>query len=127
MFLRVLILFFCLSNAYAKTLLVGSSIHGYTLNLLDNKISIVSRDMNLSLDKKICNQSIFDRFIKKITQANKRLNTEIINDENKRGFLDIKLEQKVYSVNTLSSLGKFYYNLPRDFRKLKVQDQLVCK
>lgn len=120
--LIVITFFSYITFALADTISVNNRALRYKFNISKSRIELKGYLINLSLNKKKCNQGLFNSFYKDyLANTKSRVNSE------QPGTYNIVMNEKKYSVPKETKFGRYLYNLPLKLQKAKKLENLNCK
>lgn len=114
---------FLTATAHAAHLKVSSPRLNYQLYWDSLGLRLSSGTTNLSLARRSCNAHILDRFVQQYTNFRKLPHVKNSTQEQ----LTYQLDGKAHTVVRDSRLGRVLVLLPREVRRLKMEEALACK
>lgn len=123
MFIKALILALLVNPVIAASLNVQSTRVRYQLTWDSQSLFLVSHRMNFTMKRAECNGHILDRFNRQYQNFN-QLNRPISHE---RDRITYQLDGKQKSVSSRSRLGKVLLTLPREVKRMKMEEALACK
>ena len=124
--MKLYLIFILLSSAsisYAKKEILLFKTDGfyYELETSPRDLKIKGYLINLSFDKKDCNEYLIQSFNKMLTDAFKSIITAEDN------FHSVELNNKKYKIAKDSKLGMTLYNLPKIIKSDKLKESFLCR
>lgn len=123
MFIKVFILSLLTTPVWAISLKVQSNRINYQVTWDTQSLYLTSHSMNFSMKRSNCNGHILDRFLKQYHNFNK-LNHQRSDEIDKMTY---RLDGKMKTISSRSRLGKVLATLPREVKRMKMEEVLACK
>lgn len=123
MFIKIFILCFMTTPVWAISLKVQSNRINYQVTWDAQNLYLTSHSMNFSMKRSSCNGHILDRFLKQYHNFNK-LNHQRSDELDKMTY---RLDGKMKTISSRSRLGKVLATLPREVKRMKMEEVLACK
>ncbi|MFP5491761.1 MAG: hypothetical protein ACLGG0_09675 [Bacteriovoracia bacterium] len=123
MFIKIVVLCLMTTPVWAISLKVQSTRINYQVTWDEQSLYLTSHRMNFSMKRSSCNAHILDRFLKQYHNFNK-LNHQ---RSDERDMMTYRLDGKQKTISTRSRLGKVLTTLPREVKRMKMEEALACK
>lgn len=125
MFIKSFILCLLLSSvAYGEELNVKYGLFTYTFQYDSQRMSLIGKQLDLSIDATKCNEKMVKSFQSNLQTVLKRMTIQ--KQPNPGAVLIEASGIKSYSGRS-SREGQYFLNFPESFKKLKIKDQISCK
>lgn len=125
MFLKLLFcILFTITTASAAELRVRDSLKNYSLTYSSELVKFESKGMKLSLEKQSCNQDLLEKFSRQVELMQRKA---IKKSKPADGDLHLISDKSTSYLAPLSMGGRFFRAIPREIKRLKVEESLRCK
>ncbi len=111
-------------SAWSKSLRVTTPFNHYNLNYSNDLIYLKSSSYQFSLKKKKCNQLLISNFVKVVNRTLKAGPLDLSQGDKP---ISIITEGKKYYADKHSRLGISLLRLPKEVRRLKIQEKMLCQ
>jgi len=96
----------------------------FSLEINENKITVLGYLVNLSFEKSKCNEVIFSKFKDNIEVL---LKTKPLKKSQEKDNFKFNLEGNTYFESYNSKLGRGLLLIPTEVQRMKFQDQTLCR
>ena len=118
----LILLGLCITQAMAVSFEVEMKGYAYQALISKEKISLKSHLMNLSIEKKSCNEGILRKLEQEFDKKSKSL---VVTKKSKNKLL-YKIENKDYLLDQQSPFARFLFTFPQILQQAKKSEQLAC-
>jgi hypothetical protein len=112
------------STVQAKYLVVTTPFNAYSIDYSSEKISLSSSHYHYDLVSNKCNHLIINTFVKKI---NRIFSSNALDKSQNDNQIKISIDGKAFYTRRESRLGVFLLKIPKEVRKLTIQESMLCK
>lgn len=114
---------FIIHLAHAEEISVNYGFMKFRLSFDKQEAKLTGKNMSLSLDRTACNAHIFDEFKKNVEHSLEGIKINLNPSQEK---IKVNFKKKTSYFERKSPEGKYFIDLPYQFKKVKIKSQLKC-